>query len=244
MNSKDKLSCYAVDDEPSALSTLEIFIKRTEWLRYKGGERNALKAKEILSNPDNIPDIVFLDIEMPRSNGFEIAQLLMGKSMIVFTTGHRSFAADSYAYNAVDYLLKPFSYEDFLRAVEKCRVWKKAGRLLQKEQEGRVIIKDSMSAEFISIYPAEVMYVNGYGNYSKIILSNGEYKMPLMPISKVAGYLPDNFLRIHKSYIVNLDKIRSYERRKGLTLSDDTILPVGRTFRTALAAALKKIIRD
>ncbi|HEY0298202.1 MAG TPA: LytTR family DNA-binding domain-containing protein [Arachidicoccus sp.] len=207
-----KISCIIVDDEQLARSRIEKYVSMTPFLELAGQFENAMQALEILQT--NTVELVFLDIQMPGLNGIEFSKTISKDIKIIFTTAFDSYAIEGYKVNALDYLLKPFNYEEFFAAVIKAKEWFESN--LKKEAQSYA------QAEFIFVRSeykllkvplAEVLYFEGAKDYIKIrLFSQPRPIMTLMSLKAMERLLPSGaFMRVHRSYIIALDKILSIE---------------------------------
>ncbi|MCX6257947.1 MAG: LytTR family DNA-binding domain-containing protein [Bacteroidia bacterium] len=208
-----KISCIIVDDEPLALNLLERYVRKTPFLEMVYRCSNAIEALEIL-NKQTI-DLIFLDIQMPELSGIEFSRVIGKDAKIIFTTAFDEYAIEGFKVNALDYLLKPFNYEEFLRAANKAREWFQMVYSRQKTQEDNhnyIFVKSEYKQ--IKIQLNEVLYFEGLKDYIKIWLKdNTRPILTLMSLKSLEKKLPpDKFMRIHRSFIVALDKIQSVER--------------------------------
>ena len=194
------LRCAIVDDEPLALGLLESYVNKTPFLQLAGKYSSAVQAMKEL--PDEEVDLLFLDIQMPELNGLEFSKMVDSRTRIVFTTAFGQYAIDGYRVNALDYLLKPISYVDFLQAANKALQW---FELVQKPEEIDSIFK---------IYTEDA---------PKPILS-------LMSMKAMEELLPSSrFIRVHRSFIVQKDKIRVIDR--GRIVFDKTYIPISDSYK-------------
>lgn len=223
------LNCIIVDDEPLAARLLASYAERTELLNLSGVYTSAEKAfDEILRQK---PDIVFLDIQMPEMSGLEIARHIPDETRIVFTTAYPDFALDGYKVNALHYLLKPISYPEFLEAV---------GRASKQHGNRPQFISVKSEYRIVRLPVDSIVYVEGLKDYVKIYL-DGEPRpvLTLMSMKAVEAMLPsDTFMRVHRSYIANISRMRVFEQ--GRIVYGETKIPVSDSFRAALMSRLKK----
>ena len=232
------LSCAIIDDEPLAAELLASYVSKTPGLRLAGVYESAVTAmKELRERP---VDLLFLDIQMPELSGLEFATLLPKDTRIIFTTAFDRYAIDGYKVNAVDYLLKPISYKDFLEA---------AGRVLERFPSPSAPVRSSFFVKseyrYIQIYFDEILYIEGMKDYVKIYLSGSrEPVLSLMGMKTVESRLPSgDFIRIHRSFIVRKDKIRAIERggvivRGATSSAEGRRIPVGESYREQLQSLL------
>lgn len=212
-----KITCLIADDEPMALSLIESYVLKTPFLELKAKCNSAIKAMEFLETDSDI-DLFFLDIQMPDLTGLEFSRLLPTKSKVVFTTAFDQYAIEGYKVNALDYLLKPFDYNEFLNAAQKARNHFETNSLQNTENQ-----KNNKNSDFIfvkseyrqiKINLSEILYIEGLKDYVKIYTSNHPRPiLTLMSLKKLEEELPsEQFMRVHRSYIISLEKIEAIER--------------------------------
>jgi Response regulator of the LytR/AlgR family len=202
------LNCAIVDDEPLALSLLESYVNKTPFLNLTGKYSSAMQAMKEL--PDMKVNLLFLDIQMPELNGLEFSRMVDPQTRIVFTTAFGQYAIDGYRVNALDYLLKPISYPDFLQAANKALQW---FDLVQKPEEKESIYVKS-DYKLVQIELKKILYIEGLKDYIKIYLEDSPKPiLSLMSMKSMEELLPANrFMRVHRSYIVQKEKIRIIDR--------------------------------
>ena len=217
-----KLTCYVIDDEPLAVSLLESYVKKTPFLALEGTFNSAIHALTAIS--DHPVDILFLDIQMPELNGLEFSRIVSGETRIIFTTAFERYAADSYKVNALDYLLKPISYPDFLTAANKALQWFEMTRkntiqfdgiaIPDKEEIESIFVKTEY--KLIQIALNKILYIEGLKDYVKIYTEDDIHPiLSLMSMKTMEEMLPSkNFIRVHRSYIVQAQKIKVIERNR------------------------------
>lgn len=228
------LNCYVIDDEEHAVVALSKYIKKTPGLILTGAETNPLKALDKISSNTLEPDVVFLDIDMPQISGMEVAKLLSPNVQIIFSTGHANYAVKAFEQNALDYLLKPITYERFIQSVNKAKE-----NFFNKTKANHgfaadyIFIQNGKKGAFVKIPYNDIKYIKADSNYVKIYKEGGE-KEPLvtyLTMEEVSNKLPANiFMRVHKSFIVNLQKIITATGEK-ITLEPDIIITVGRSYQ-------------
>lgn len=222
------LNCAIIDDEPLAADLLASYAKKTPELNLIGVYDSAVKAMTVLRN--NPVDLLFLDIQMPELSGLEFARLLPPETKIVFTTAFNQYAIDGYKVNAVDYLLKPISFETFVKSVNKvvklCKEQKRQKSLLNDKF---VYIKSEY--KLVKIAFEDILYVEGLKDYIKIYLSDGRKPvMSLMNMKTLEDNLPSNvFMRVHRSFIVNIAKVDMIDR--GRIVVGDMFIPVSESYK-------------
>ena len=212
-----KITCLIADDEPMALSLIESYVLKTPFLELKAKCNSAIKAMEFLETDSDI-DLFFLDIQMPDLTGLEFSRLLPAKSKVVFTTAFDQYAIEGYKVNALDYLLKPFDYNEFLNAAQKARnhfeinCVQNAENLQNKKNSDFIFVKSEYRQ--IKINFSEILYIEGLKDYVKIYTSSHPRPiLTLMSLKKLEEELPsEQFMRVHRSYIISLEKIEAIER--------------------------------
>lgn len=226
--------CIAIDDEPIALTVISQFCLRKGGLKLMtfSEPMKGLEAIEKLK-----PGLVFLDIEMDGINGLEIAQRLPSSTCFIFTTAYLEYAVDGFDLDAVDFLHKPFSYERFEKAVDKAI--RRIGVIRQEESEKNIIVKQEYNN--VSIPVSDILYIEAMENYSKIFRqSQSRFVLTRNNLKSITEMLPErNFMRIHRSYIVSLDKIVSFNKKE-MRLSGGHCLPIGRQYAEAVIRTLQK----
>jgi DNA-binding LytR/AlgR family response regulator len=217
------LNCIAVDDEPLALGLVCSFIEQTPFLKLTGSYSSAVEALGGLQ--DKKVDLIFLDIQMPNLNGLELARVLdsrgPNKPRIIFTTAYNQFALEGYKVDALDYLLKPFNYEEFLHAANKALTYVE---LLQRSNTAAPVVDEQRTEDeylflkieyqLVRIALKDILYIEGLKDYVKIHLQNTEKALlSLTSLKALEEKLPaKRFMRVHRSFIVSLDKINSITR--------------------------------
>lgn len=232
MNEK-VINCIAIDDEPLALEVIEKFCQRLGGisLRTYSDPTEGLAAVRAGGF-----DLAFLDVEMDDVNGLTIAGNIPSDACFIFTTAFLNYALDGFNLDAIDYLHKPFSYDRFKVAVEK------AVRRISYNRSNRsgrsIVVKQEYNN--ITIPLSEIIYIEAMEGYSKIFRTGGVCTLSRVILKSIGAMLPaDEFQRIHRSYIVAVDKISSFNRQS-VTLTTGTTLPVGRQYTTALTTRLTK----
>ena len=178
---------------------------------------------------DNPVPLLFLDIQMPELSGVEFAKILPKDTKIIFTTAFPQYALEGYKVNALDYLLKPISYEDFLRATEKAQDWYNIFQKREAYNDDRIMFIKS-EYKLLRVCLDDILYVEGLKDYVRICLKNGEKIMSLMSMKKLEDYLPHpEFLRTHRSYIVHMPEVRSIDRFR--IVFGDVFIPISDNYK-------------
>ena len=228
------LNCAIVDDEPLALDLLESYVHKTPFLSLIGKYSSAVHAmKEITGK--NI-DLLFLDIQMPELNGLEFSKMVDKHTRIIFTTAFDQYAIDSYRVNALDYLLKPISYIDFLQAANKALQW---FELVQKPEEIESIFVKS-DYKLVQVELRKILYIEGLKDYIKIYTEDQPKPiLSLMSMKSMEELLPPSrFMRVHSSFIVQKDKIRIIDR--GRIVFEKTYIPISDSYKTSFQTFLEE----
>jgi len=228
------LKCLIVDDEPIARQILEKYIGELPNLELSGSCKNAIEAMNFLQI--NEVDILFLDINMPKLSGLNLIRSLKNTPNVIITTAYSEYALEGFELAVVDYLLKPFSFERFLQAIMKVQVKNKSEPtkdIVQTENEFTFVKSDK---KFIKLFFSEINYIEAHGNYIKIYTE----KMLLIPdtLSSFLDKLPVSFIRIHKSFIINFDKLKLIEGNQ-VMLINKAKLPIGKSYKKDLTDKIR-----
>lgn len=229
------LKCAIVDDEPLALNLLESYVQKTPFLQLAGKYSSAMQAMKDL--PEMQVDLIFLDIQMPELSGLEFSKMITPHTRIVFTTAFDQYAIDGYRVNALDYLLKPISYTDFLQAAHKAVQW---FDLLNQPQEELESIFVKSDYKLIQVELKNILYIEGLKDYIKIYEENAPKPiLSLMSMKSMEELLPSSrFMRVHRSYIVQKDKIRIIDR--GRIVFGKNYIPISDSYKQAFQDFLDK----
>ncbi|MDJ0364661.1 LytTR family DNA-binding domain-containing protein [Hymenobacter sp. H14-R3] len=240
------ITCIAVDDEPLALALLCTFIEQTPFLRLVGRYGSGVEALQGLHELTEKIEVAFLDIQMQELTGLELARVLGQQAApprIVFTTAFPQYALEGYKVDALDYLVKPFNYEEFLRAAHKARVYAElthasAEAAAPAAEEEHIFLK--VEYQLVRVALGDILYVEGLKDYVKVHLkSTPRALLSLMSLRAMEEKLPARrFLRIHRSFIVSLDKIEAV-RRLTVQIGTETI-PVGEQYKEAFTQFLSR----
>ena len=233
------IRCLAIDDEPLALQQLVAYINKIPVLELAAQCQSAIEAREYLEH-DTV-DAIFCDINMPDLNGMDFVKSLAAPPLIVFTTAYSEYAVEGFRVNAVDYLLKPFGLQDFQRTALRLKTrleerGVKSEESSVKNEENFLFLKTDYRVVKVNI--ADIRYVESMSEYLKVWIE-GERKpvITLLSMKKMEEKLPDSFMRIHRSYIVNLNKIQEVNKSR-IILDADTYLPLGDLYKEAFQSFL------
>ena len=227
------IRCLAIDDEPLALQQLVGYISKVPFLELAAQCQSALEARQFLEN-DTV-DAIFCDINMPDLNGMDFVKSLAVPPLVVFTTAYSEYAVEGFRVNAVDYLLKPFGLQDFQRAANRLRE-----RLGSTSSVDQPVVSESDDTLFlktdyriVKVNIPDIRYVEGMSEYLKVWIE-GEAKpiITLLSMKKIEERLPASFMRIHRSYIINLNKIQEVNKNR-VIMDQDTYLPIGDLYKDA-----------
>ena len=237
------IRCAVVDDEPLALGLMASYVKKTPFLKLVGAYSSAVQAMQEMH--DHIVDLIFLDIQMPELNGLDYSRMIPQQTRVVFTTAFNQYALDGYKVNALDYLLKPVSYPDFLQAANKAQEW---FNLIERSQQPEKTEKEEdiqsifIKSEYklIQIELKNILYIEGLKDYVKIYEENAPKPiMSLMSMKAMEEMLPsDRFMRVHRSYIVQKEKIRIIEHNR--IVFGNTYIPIGDSYKQVFQDFLNK----
>lgn len=238
------IRCIAIDDEPLALRQVKSYISKIPTLELVAACSNATDAQAVL-DAESV-DLLFVDINMPDINGIDFVRGLENPPMVIFTTAYSEYAIEGFRLDAVDYLLKPFAFSEFNKAVDKaCSLFEliklRDGKTAGVEYEA-VAPETETDEDYISVKAdykvtlvrhADIIYLESVGEYVRLHLTNGSTITTLFRLKNMESLLPERkFMRIHRSYIINLSHLTSFTRGKVyLSCGDD--LPVGANYREA-----------
>ncbi len=226
------IRCIIIDDEPLALKQMENYINKIPYLELVAACQSAIEAKEILEK-EKI-DAMFCDINLPELNGLDFVKSLDNPPMVVFTTAYSEYAVEGFQLNAVDYLLKPFCCEDMERAAEKLKKRQDALRSLQEvsqiDEDDAIFLKTEYKIVRINI--SQIHYVEAMSEYLRIYLvDNPRPIIVLLSMKKMEERLPKrSFMRVHRSFIINLKMIREVSKSR-IVLGEDIDIPIGDSYR-------------
>ena len=245
------IRCIAIDDEPLALRQVKNYIERIEKLELVALCSNAIEAQELLKQEQ--VDLLFVDINMPDINGIDFVRGLTDPPLVIFTTAYSEYALEGFRLNAVDYLLKPFSFDDFSRAAEKACSLRELHRMREERAASVSTIESideaSDNNDYISIksdYKVnlvrynDIIYIESVGEYIRLHLKDGSKLTTLFRLKNMETELPQkNFMRVHRSYIVNIDYVSSFARGK-IYLSNGDYVPISINYRDSFREHFEK----
>lgn len=231
------LKCIAIDDEPLALRQLKSYIAKISYLELATSCNNALEAQAFLTT--NSVDLIFVDINMPDLNGVDFVRSLIDKPMVIFTTAYSEYAVEGFKLDAVDYLLKPFSFADFSRSVSKAHSLHEL-RLNQRlpgvpqteavpQDKEYLSVKADYKVSLVKI--RDIVYLESEGEYVRMHLADHTTITTLFRLKNMEAALPsESFMRVHRSYIVNLRCIKGYVKGR-IFLSETEYVPIGENYK-------------
>lgn len=230
-----QINCIAIDDEPLALTKIEGFIGKIPELKLTRTFDNTIDAIGWLR--ENSAELIFLDIQMKPLTGLQFLESTGTTARIIITSAYDEYAIKGYDLNVTDYLLKPFSFQRFVQAVNKALDYysDKINAKAAHENEGYIFVKTEYRLEKVDL--SEILYIEGMKDYLRIICT-GKKIMTLQSFAKLEESLPSkNFCRVHKSFIVSIDKIRSIER--GVIVIADQRIPISNTYKESFFSKIK-----
>ena len=226
------INCVIIDDEPLASGLLEGYVNKTPYLNLVGVYNSALQAmKDLREDPVHL---IFLDIQMPELSGIEFSKILPKETKIIFTTAFPEYALEGYKVNALDYLLKPISYEDFLKSTDKALEWYSIKLKQDIYRRDRFMFVKS-DYKLVRVCLDDILYVEGVKDYVRFSLKNGEKVSSLMSLRKLEDYLPKpEFLRTHRSHIVHMPYTPLVDRAH--IVFDDIEIPISDNYKEEVQA--------
>ena len=233
------IRCIAIDDEPLALRQIAGYIRQTPFLELSGVCESATQAIELLEN--TAIDLMFVDISMPDLNGIEFVRNLENPPKVVFVTAHGEYALEGFRVDAIDYLLKPIGYTDFFKSANKVKAW--FDKQYHKPEEIRsnkefLFIKSEY--KILRINFDEIRYIEAMSEYIRIHLVNSKPVMTQLSMKAIEEKLPDDrFMRIHRSFIINLSKISVIERNR-IVFDGSIFIPVSEQYKSRFQAYIDK----
>jgi DNA-binding LytR/AlgR family response regulator len=237
---KDKLTCYIIDDEPLAQEILEEYISKVPFLELKGSFMSPLEAAGSLK--EDKPDILFLDINMPELNGLSFIPMLNPKPAIILTTAYDQYALKAFELDVKDYLLKPFSFERFYMGVlrlyqEQVNRQQPETKPEPKNEQEYIFLKVGHRIQKLAV--CDILFVEGMKDYLRIYTTE-EKIMTLLNFAQLQDLLPSqNFARVHRSFLVAIDKIDHIEKNR-IRIADQ-IIPISDTYAEGFFKMLKRV---
>lgn len=237
-----KLQTLIIDDEPIALEKLRNYVDKVPFLENAAVCRNGIDAAAIIATRPI--DVIFTDINMPDMSGMEFIASLTKPPLVVFITAYPDYAVESYKLSAVDYLLKPYSFTDFQRAANKAWERYQLTRNVKTRLNSETVPADDDSLfvkvdyRFVRLSLSDIIYIKGYGEYLQIHTS--ESHTPVLTLSSFGSLLqklPPNFLQVHRSYVVNMNAIKSVNKSR-IIFDSDVVIPIGDSYKDAFAEYL------
>ena len=244
------IKCIAIDDEPLALQQLTNYLKKVPFFEIAGSCLSASEAMKILS--EESVDAIFLDINMPDLNGVDFVRALIDRPMVIFTTAYSEYAVEGFKLDAVDYLLKPFSFADFSRSAAKANSLYELRHNQRPAQEGEsealpkdkeyISVKADYKVSLVKI--SDIVYLESEGEYVRMHLADGTTITTLFRLKNMETALPsESFMRVHRSYIVNLRTIKAYVKGR-IFLNDTEYVPIGENYKEAFQGYIDKNFRN
>jgi len=234
-----KIRCIAIDDEPLALEQISSYIKKTPFLESVALCQSAYEAMEYLANDD--VDLMFVDVNMPDINGMDFVKSLKQGPKVIFTTAYSEYAIEGFQVDALDYILKPISYTGFLKAANKAKTWfdlnKKQTESIQTTQDC-LFVKSEY--KLVRIILDDIKYIESANEYIQIHLINEEPVSTLIRLKVIEEQLPkDKFMRVHRSFIVNLSRVKVIDRNR-IVFDNKTHIPIGDQYKETFQAFIDK----
>ena len=228
------LKCIIIEDEPLAAEKLEVFIKKVPFLELKESFRSSVQGLQYLK--ENTLDLIFLDIQMDSLTGIELLEGLSKKPSVIFTTAYQEFALQGYELRVSDYLLKPFSFARFLKAVDK--VYDEHSLRIHTVEltHDCIFVKTEYRIEKVHIQT--ILYIEGMSDYLRIHTTDNKKIMSLQTFKSFEAVLPkNNFIRVHKSFLIAVDKIVNIERLR--VKIGDKLIPISNTYKSDFFALIE-----
>lgn len=226
------LNCFVIDDEPSAVNILTGHVKKAPFLELIGSANDPLEALGLIRAKKI--DLVFLDIQMPNLSGLDFMKLLPAETKVILTSAHKEYAADGFENQALDYLVKPISFERFLNSAQ--RALNNTASALSKlseeeEQDDYFFVKTEIKGKMVKISFKDVMYIEGLKNYVSIYTKDDRI-IAYLSFKELEEKLPESFMRVHKSYIIALKRIKAVEGNQIYLNGVTPTIPLGNTYKT------------
>ena len=230
--------CLIIDDESPAHKALASHISKFDELEHSGSAFSGMEAVKMLN--ENNYDIIFLDINMPVISGVELMELQPNRPLTIVTTAYSDYALSAYQNDAIDYLLKPISFDKFAKAIEKAKIYFSGNTIKKGTTPNGKMLSQRVNGQMTDILLSDILYIESLGNYMK--LYSARLNLPLViygSLSSIAAEIDSaNFLQVHRSYIVNINKVTT-TTFKTLTMCNNEIIPVGRKYQILLDSFFK-----
>ena len=230
------ITCAIIDDEPLAAGLLESYVKKTPYLSLQGTYNSAIQAmKDLREDP---VQLLFLDVQMPELSGLEFSKVLPKSIKVIFTTAFSQYALEGFKANALDYLLKPISYEDFLKSADKTYEWFSICMKQDVYKRDRFMLVKS-DYKLLRVGLDDILYIEGEKDYVSFVMKNGEKVMSLMSMKKLDDFLPKpEFLRTHRSYIVHMPEVQLVDRFR--IVFGDVYVPISENYKEEVLTYLNQ----
>lgn len=230
---KKKINCIILDDEPFAVQLIADYASKIPQLHVLYADSDVFQAIEVL-NRETV-DLIFIDIQMPQLTGIELMQMFNHKHNFIITSAYPQYALDAYQFHVIDFLVKPVTFNRFYQGIEKYNRWQETFQ--NQDTDNFLFVK--ADRKHYKIATGTILYIEGLKDYIRIHTPN-EKIMVLENMKDILEQLPQNqFVRIHRSYIIPLDKIKVIEGNQ-IQMSDGTFLPIGETYRKLVGEWLNK----
>jgi len=233
------IRCIAIDDEPLALKQIAGYIKATPYLDLTGVCESAIQAVKLLEN--TTIDLMFVDINMPDLNGMDFVKNLENPPMVIFVTAYSEYALEGFRVDAIDYLLKPISYSDFMKSANKVKLWFDAQyRKPEEVKSNKEFLFIKSEYKILRINFDDIRYIESMSEYVRIHLVGSKPVMTQLSMKSVEEKLPDDrFMRVHRSFIINLSKISVIERNR-IVFDGSIYIPVSEQYKARFQSYLDK----
>ena len=237
------MTCIIVDDESAAIEILEGYTQKKTTLKHLASFSNPIEALSYVQN--NAVDLIFLDINMPHLSGLGFLELLKGRAKVILTTAYSEYALDGYKYDVVDYLTKPISFENFLRAVQKAEDRSTPSSSASKSTDKNalddfIMVKSDHKGKLVKVVFSDILYIESMKNYVAIFTKQKDQIVTLLSMKELEERLPkEHFFRTHKTYIVALNQIKMIDGGEIILQDAKDRVPLGVTYRESFFAMLE-----
>ncbi len=234
------MNCIIIDDELSAINVLKRYVENISSLKLLGTFQNSIEGLQFVNN--NAVELIYLDINMPNLNGISFMEVLNNKCKVILTTAYTEYALEGYKFNVVDYLLKPISFENFLKASLKAigdNALEPISKGSSPTEDDYIMVQTENKGKYKKINYSDIIYIEALLNYASIVTVDNEHVILHISMKELIAKLPSqHFIRIHKSYIVALKQIKYLEASEVVLLNEEYRLPLGITFKDKLFTLL------